>query len=106
MQAVMSARTPTGSIEFMDESVSAEESQVLAALGRELDADLFSADIRVASEINEVGPLLLLGAAALALIAVFGGITAACKYMCSPKTVKTCNMDYFPTPKLKTSCYE
>ncbi|MGL5864524.1 MAG: hypothetical protein ACRCYX_01455 [Dermatophilaceae bacterium] len=56
------------------------------------------------ADINEIGPLLLIGAAALALIAVMGSVAAACKYMCSPKTVKTCSMKYFPAPEMKVSC--
>lgn len=66
--------------------------------------DPFVEEIVVSSEVNEPGPLLLLGAAALALIAAFGGAAAACKYMCSPKTVKSCSMKYFPLPELNATC--
>jgi hypothetical protein len=54
---------------------------------------------------SEAGPIVVIGAAALALIAAYGGAVAAASFLCRDNGgVRTMDMSYFPNPSLKVEC--
>ncbi len=74
-----------------------KEADQFEALIRANDFDEFDAEA-------DVAPIVIVGGAALALIAAFGGAAAAARWSCGSRGVASWKMRYFPLPRLTVTC--
>jgi hypothetical protein len=68
------------------------------------DALIVSNDFDAFDAEADVAPIIVVGGAALALIAAFGGAAAAARWSCGSRGVQSWSMRYFPTPRLSVTC--